>query len=254
MSQLSPSDCNSKQLHPNAFMETEYRIVRHRTPIRSPSPHHPPIPDLEELNRLLSRKPERSYSPEYRGSSTPEVYHPDFLFKLLQPLEYYKAKAIQITHRVRLLDPSTDHRRSIDSIEYWRTEYTHMIKEFFNITQRQNQERWDKLQMMNSQEEGNAAAECPQDALPTVTRNKGENKGENRKTESAGDGPVSCRLRSRAPRIDRASQPLSTAAAPRGISKTKSKTTGKTETKTKGKTETKTQGKTKSKTKGKTKS
>jgi len=93
-SQLTPSDFNSKPLPPDTFMQTEWRIVRHRTPIRSPSPHHLPIPDLEELNRHLSRKPERSYSPEYRGSSTPEVYPSDYLLQILKPLEYYKAKAI----------------------------------------------------------------------------------------------------------------------------------------------------------------
>ncbi|KIW58768.1 hypothetical protein PV05_03266 [Exophiala xenobiotica] len=103
-----------------------------------------------------------------------------------------------------------------------------MIKEFFNISQRQNQERWDKAQMMNSEEAGKSTAECPQGALSAVTRNKDENKKENRKTESAGDGPVSCRLRSRAHRIDGASQSWSTAAAPRGISKTKSKAKSQT--------------------------
>ncbi|KAK5239431.1 hypothetical protein LTS06_012803, partial [Exophiala xenobiotica] len=109
----------------------------------SPSPANP---HLKELNRLLSSKPQRSWSVEYCGSSTPEVYPSDYLLQLLSSLEYWKGQAIYNNGRVRLLDPSTDHRMSIESFEYWRIEATYMTQEFFDITQRRNQERWEKTQ------------------------------------------------------------------------------------------------------------
>jgi hypothetical protein len=98
----------------------------------SPSSEHNPIPDLQVLTSLIDRKAQRKWQIDSR-QSTPELFHPKT--QSIDALAYWKALAGQNESLVRGLDASTDHRRSIDSAEYWEMEARHLIAVYWSIIQ-----------------------------------------------------------------------------------------------------------------------
>ena len=133
------------------------------------SPVHDRTLDLEDLDRLLVHKPQRGWSVDTR-ESTPEAFqsrHPHH-----GPLEYWKDLAAHNERQVRSLDTSQDHRMSISSVEYWRTEAEHL-----------NQRYWSLVQQMQTK--------------PSRKRRKRSN-GATYKVKKQihfADGPISSRLR-----------------------------------------------------------
>jgi hypothetical protein len=161
-------------------------------------PSSPPtldqIPELEQLNRLLLHKPERSWSIDSR-ESTPDVFPTRQLSD--GSLDYWQNLALHNERLLCGLGASKEYRRSIPSVEYWKTEAEWLIKEYWTLLQLKRRQGLRKRKEHN------------QKTLSKVT-----------KDIHLSDGPISSRLRTRRPLRSQASS-LQSATASRPKRQTK---------------------------------
>ena len=108
------------------------RTFEHRQS-QSISPHHEHLPGVDAIEFLLNRKPQRDWSVESRDS-TPNLN--DQQQKPSSGLQYWKDLASHNASLIRAFSPSTDHRKSIASVEYWETEARHLDQKYWSILQK----------------------------------------------------------------------------------------------------------------------
>ncbi len=107
------------------------RTVQHVKHYRSSS-----VTQYNEFCNLFLQKPPRSWSINSR-ESTPYVDRQDYA----GPLEHWKKLASYSRDLINSLYPSEDPRRSIDSVEYWRTEAEHLNQLYWILLEKKQKER-----------------------------------------------------------------------------------------------------------------
>ncbi|OAP62698.1 hypothetical protein AYL99_01925 [Fonsecaea erecta] len=135
---------------------------------RSVSPGKDQVLDLDSVNKLLLKNKPRSWSINSR-ESTPEVFSQDFPRDALQ---HWKNLAIHNQARLDSLSQTEDHRRTINSVQYWETEARHLDQVYWKIIQTRHAQR---------------SAKAREDAKRVTSGVSKPNGGT--------DGPVSSRLR-----------------------------------------------------------
>lgn len=140
-----------------------------------------PAIDIEELNRLLLCNPERKQRIKSR-EPTPDVWQTR---PRRSPLEYFRNRALEAESDLRDLGASEEYRISIPSVEtveYWKTESDRLLREYDILLYRIRQQGQRKRKERN------------QKASSRVTKDR-----------HLSDGPISSRLRSRQPLRSRVS-------------------------------------------------
>lgn len=150
--------------------------------------------DTERLIAKLEQAKQATWSINSR-ESTPEIFYepnPD------SDLNYWKSIALKYGSTLQTLDKGNDHRKSIRTTSYWKTEAEHLRREFWALAGRPQCDINIKMYNRPCRDTQNGFGKNKQTAS---VRNKQTEqiKNKDHSTENEEQGPISSRLRKRRP-------------------------------------------------------